>query len=82
MPTKGFFAVRLRELRDRAALTQAVLAERSGLAEATIRQFESGRREPTYETLVKLARGLGVSLSAFDQPDKPAPKRGRKQKDA
>ena len=52
------------------------MAERSGLAVNTIRQFEYGRREPTYETLVKLAAGLGVSLSAFDPPAEPKPAAG------
>jgi transcriptional regulator with XRE-family HTH domain len=64
---KRFFAVRLRELRDGAGLSQNGLAARSGVPVATIRQFEYGRREPTYGTLVKLAHGLGLSLAAFDQ---------------
>lgn len=82
MPTKkGFFALRLRELRDAANLTQAGLAERSGLATDTIRQFEYGRRIPGYDTLVKLAAGLGVSLSAFDPPaEDTEPKKPRRQK--
>ena len=70
---KPFFAIRLKELRTQAELSQADLAECSGVAVGTIRHFEYGLREPTYETLVKLARGLGVSLAAFDQgpPKKP-----------
>lgn len=73
---KGFFALQLRALRNKANLSQPELAEAAGLAVSTIRQFEYGRREPTYETLVKLAQGLGVSLSAFDPPeDKPARRR-------
>jgi transcriptional regulator with XRE-family HTH domain len=68
MPTtRGFFAERLRELRRARGQSQPALAERSGVAVSTIRQFEGGRREPTYGTLVKLAAGLGVSLAAFDQ---------------
>jgi transcriptional regulator with XRE-family HTH domain len=43
------------------------VAERSGVAISIIRQVEQGPREPTSGTLVKLAAGLGVSLSAFDQ---------------
>jgi transcriptional regulator with XRE-family HTH domain len=72
---KGFFAVRLRELRDQAGLSQTVLADKSGVPVGTIRYFEYGLREPTYETLVKLADGLGVSLAAFDPPAKPTRKR-------
>jgi transcriptional regulator with XRE-family HTH domain len=81
---KGFFATRLKQLRDGAGLSQPELAERSGVAVGTVRQFEQGRREPTYATLAKLAAGLGVSLSAFDPPaqaEPPAkPKRARKPK--
>ena len=63
-----FFAERLRQLRKAAGLTQQQLADRSGLAWSTIQQFESARREPAFAILVKLAAGLGVSLSAFDPP--------------
>lgn len=82
---KGFFAIRLRELRTSAELTQAQLAEKSELSEGAIKQFEQGRREPTFETLAKLAAGLGVSLAAFDQEpvepveEKPARKRRPKK---
>jgi transcriptional regulator with XRE-family HTH domain len=79
-----FFAQRLRQVRTKAGLTQQELADRSGLAWSTIQQFEVGRREPSFAALVKLAAGLGVSLSAFDQPapepEKPA-RRRRKGKE-
>jgi len=73
MPERGFFAARLRDLRGRAGLSQPALAERAGIGVSTLRQFEYGRREPTFATLVKLATGLGVSLSAFEPPDEPPP---------
>jgi transcriptional regulator with XRE-family HTH domain len=79
MSQEGFFSQRLRELRRAAGLTQAALAERSGIALSTIRQFEYGRREPTYGTLVKLAHGLGVSLGEFNQ-EPHIPKRPKKGK--
>src|SRR5262245_18977539 len=63
MVERAGFAERLREVRAAAGLSQTGLAERSGVAASTIRQFEQSRREPTYGTLLKLARGLGVSLS-------------------
>jgi DNA-binding XRE family transcriptional regulator len=65
---KGYFADRLRELRRAAGLSQPGLAEASGVAVSTIREFEQGRREPTLGTLLKLAAGLSASLSAFDPP--------------
>ena len=66
---RGFFATRLRELRKQAGLSQGKLARNSGLGVSTVRLFEYGLRQPTFETLVKLARGLDVSLGAFD-PEK------------
>jgi transcriptional regulator with XRE-family HTH domain len=77
----GYFADRLKELRGVAGLSQPELALRSDLSVGGIRQFEQGRREPTFETLVKLAAGLGVSLAAFDPPPaEPESKRARKPK--
>lgn len=78
MAKKGFFARRLKELREQVGLSQAGLEEASGVPAPTIRGFEQGRREPTYATLVKLAQGLGVPLSAFAPPE--TPKRPRKRK--
>lgn len=78
MPTeKGFFAIRLCQLRHSAGLTQSALATKAGLSIDAVRQFEYGRREPAFATLVKLAAGLGVSLSAFDQPEEPAKPAGK-----
>jgi transcriptional regulator with XRE-family HTH domain len=75
---QSFFAARFRQLRHEAGLSQAGLAQRSGVPVGTIRCFEYARREPTYGTLVKLAQGLGVSLAAFDQ--EPAEARPKKRK--
>jgi len=52
-------------------MTQDDLANRSGIPVITIRQWEYRRREPSLSTLLKLARGLGVSLAAFDGIDLP-----------
>src|SRR5262245_20570976 len=60
------FAELLKGLRSRAGQSQPRLAEASGVPVGTIRTFEQGRREPTFATLVKLARGLGVLLGDFD----------------
>ncbi len=62
MPT---FAERLRELRERAGLTQAQLAEASGLPIGSIRNYEQGQREPYWNVVFQLAGALGVSCEAF-----------------
>jgi len=51
---------RLRELRDRAALSQEDLAERSNVSRATIADLEAGKRPARPSTRRKLAEALGV----------------------
>jgi transcriptional regulator with XRE-family HTH domain len=55
------FADRLKRTRERQRLNQKQLAERSGLTPAAISQLESGQREPTFSTIVRLAKALGTS---------------------
>jgi transcriptional regulator with XRE-family HTH domain len=50
----------LRELRDRASLSQEELAERAGVSRATIADLELGKRKPQPKTRRKLAEALGV----------------------
>jgi transcriptional regulator with XRE-family HTH domain len=59
------FAERLQELRERAGLSQAQLANVTGIPVWTVRGYEQGRREPLWDVLFKLSRGLGVSCEAF-----------------
>jgi transcriptional regulator with XRE-family HTH domain len=49
---------RLRKQRTRRALTQAELAERSGVTTATVARIERDEIEPRMTTLRKLAGGL------------------------
>jgi len=51
---------KLRELRERKILSQAMLAERAGLTVATISRLEKGRHRPAFQTIHKLAKALGV----------------------
>jgi transcriptional regulator with XRE-family HTH domain len=51
---------RLRKQRTRRALTQAELAERSGVTTATVARIERDEIEPRMTTLRKLAGGLEV----------------------
>lgn len=69
------FAERLKELRAKAGMSQYRLAQVSGVAKQTISQLEKGDTDPAWETVRKLARALGVSISEFDPPDPPARKK-------
>lgn len=52
----------LREARELAGMTQDELAQRSGIAQATISGIECGSRpNPTMDTVERLAKALGVA---------------------
>ena len=59
------FADRLRQLREERGMTQAGLAEASGLPLGSIRNYEQGQREPYWGVVFKLADALGVSCDKF-----------------
>lgn len=52
----------LKEIRRKKALTMKQLGSMIGVAESTISLYESGKRQPDNETLLKLADALNVSI--------------------
>ncbi|MDQ3405839.1 MAG: helix-turn-helix domain-containing protein [Actinomycetota bacterium] len=76
----GTFRERLRELRDRAGMTQEDLAHHSGISVRTIRRFERDERtNPQTATVKRLAEAL--ALSADEQRDLFALASGRESED-
>jgi DNA-binding XRE family transcriptional regulator len=59
---------RLREVRERAALSQAELARLAGVSRPTITRAEQGRIAPQWATVRKLARALGVTPADLRAP--------------
>lgn len=55
----------LKYYRKKANLTQKQLAEKCGLAPGTIQQYELGKREPKYETLLVIANALDTSIGSL-----------------
>jgi transcriptional regulator with XRE-family HTH domain len=53
----------LKARREALQVTQATLAELSGVSPRALKQFESGKGNPTLETLSKLADALGMEVS-------------------
>lgn len=53
----------LRQARRRAGLTQAELARRVGRPQSQIARWESGRVEPSLESLRRLIRACGLELT-------------------
>jgi transcriptional regulator with XRE-family HTH domain len=76
------FHARLKELREKAGLTQGELAGHAGMSQAGIANLEQDRTKPAWETVQKLVAALGVSCEAFNEKaesDEPSP-RGRPRK--
>lgn len=53
---------RIRELRKQKGITMKQLGAALGLAESTISQYETGKREPDLRTLVKISEYFGVRV--------------------
>lgn len=53
----------IKERRQMLKVTQETLAELSGVGLRTLKQFESGKGNPTLLTLQKLANVLGMEIS-------------------
>jgi transcriptional regulator with XRE-family HTH domain len=67
----------IRSARQKAGLTQHELAEAAGVSQQVISAYETGRREPTLPTLLRLVRAAGLDLrfrlEALDQHDRALP---------
>lgn len=61
---------RIRQARKNAKLTQAQLAEKSGVAAISIHQYESGKRQPRMEQLKAIADALGISVESLITEEK------------
>ncbi len=57
------FAENLRRLRLTSGLTQEDLSDATAMGAAEISRLERGGRDPQLLTIVRLARGLGVSVT-------------------
>jgi transcriptional regulator with XRE-family HTH domain len=80
--SETLFAARLREVRERLGLSQAQLAERTGLQPSAIAHFEAERRKPSFDNVRRLAKALLISadyllgvptVTAFRDEDKLTP---------
>lgn len=55
--------IMMKERREALKVTQETLAELSGVGLRTLKQFESGKGNPTLMTLQKLADVMGLELT-------------------
>jgi Predicted transcriptional regulator with C-terminal CBS domains len=56
------FADKLRSLRDEANISREELATKTGITYAALSKYETGEREPDFQTLGKIARYFDVSI--------------------
>ena len=67
------FADRLRALRKKSGLTQDEFSKQTGIGRSAVGMYESGKREPNYTTLSKVARFYHVSTDyLLGRTDTPA----------
>jgi transcriptional regulator with XRE-family HTH domain len=52
----------LREERERRGLSKYALSAQCGLTQQTISYMERGLRNPSFETVLRIADGIGVNL--------------------
>lgn len=57
----SIFDKRLKELRQKYGLSQAQVAKMTSLTKVAISAYENGTREPSFDTLIRLASIFGVS---------------------
>ena len=57
----------IKDIRSKQGITQELLAEDAQLSRNTIVNFETGKRIPRVDDLVKIAKALGVEVSIFFQ---------------
>jgi transcriptional regulator with XRE-family HTH domain len=59
------FGSKLKQFREQAELTQAELGARCDMAYQAIARLERGENEPSWPTVLKLAKALGVEPNDF-----------------
>ncbi len=62
------FKDRLKEAREEAGLTQYALAKRAGISKQAMNLLESGRNQPSWETVQRIAHALGLPCERFQDP--------------
>lgn len=68
MELNQIIAINLKTLRQERNLTMGQLAKLSGISKAMLSDIEKGSSNPTINTIMKIATGLGVSYSRLMEP--------------
>jgi transcriptional regulator with XRE-family HTH domain len=62
---------RLREIRRHQRRTLSELSEAAGISVAHLSRIEQGKRQPSLDALLRIARTYGMSLGQLTGPEKP-----------
>ena len=57
------FRIRLKQLREERGYSQFAFAKKLGVAQSTVGNWESGIREPSFETIQKISEALNTTPS-------------------
>ena len=63
LPDQRALGRAVRAIREERGLSQVQLAEVTGFIQAWVSHIERGQRNPSWNNVVRLAEGLGVSVS-------------------
>lgn len=76
--------MKIREIRRKCGLTMKELGERVGVSESAISQYETGKRQPDYETLLRIAEYFGVTTDYLlgNESEEPSQQKERKVTDS
>lgn len=65
------FRLRLKELRENIGLSQYTFAEKFGVSQSTVGNWEAGKREPNFATMQRIADFFGVTVDYLLGRDEP-----------
>ena len=54
---------RIKEIREEKGITQKEVCEKAKCTIVSLSRYESGKRNPTFESVERIANALGVSIS-------------------
>lgn len=82
MDVRAIFGTNMRRYRLAAELSQEELAARMGVEQYYISGLEAGRRNPTLETVARVAEALGVKVGQLfeERPHVRKPQTGTRRK--
>jgi transcriptional regulator with XRE-family HTH domain len=71
------FNERLKELREKAGLTQEGLARAADISLSSVSKLEQNPTDPSWSTVQSLAKALGVDCKAFEAVQEPKRRKGK-----